>query len=95
MIKPAQGLSLHCRTPTAKALWSEKQPDKRLKCDAAKRQDGGERGLGDVDWGGGAGYPGNISEVGQMIQYPKQIGAHIPLLHSALPPLMMRCEMLQ
>lgn len=41
--------------------------------------------------GGGvyADYQGNIREVGQMIQYPKQIRSHIPVPHSSLPQ---RCD---
>ena len=67
----------------------QQQPDKRLKSDAAKDGMENRRGgkMGGV-WGVG-GIRGIEREVGQMIQYPKQIRAHIPLLHSA--SLKMRC----
>lgn len=35
-------------------------------------------------------YRGNIREVGQMIQYPKQIRSHIPAPHSSSLPR--RCD---
>lgn len=58
-------------------LW---QPDKRLNSDAAKDGMGERSGAENRGWTASL---GNIREVGQMIQYPKQIRAHIPLLHSA------------
>lgn len=35
-------------------------------------------------------YRGNIRELGQMIQYPKQIRSHIPVPHSSSLP--QRCD---
>lgn len=79
LIKPAQWLGLHCRTPTAKTLCSHSSQIRDLISDAAKVEMRKRRGtVAGMCVSGG--YLGNIREVGQMIQYPKQIRAHIPLL---------------